>query len=133
MGAGKIVLWGRSMGAVTALLYAAKSGSTMEAISGIIVDSPFSSFRQLAFDLTSRGMVRVPKFAVSAVLSMIRRSVRNRAGFDLYQLQPVTGAPLCTCPALFLVAEGDEVRPQRRTFQFRLIGVDLCFCVVLGS
>jgi alpha/beta superfamily hydrolase len=42
-----IVIWGRSMGAVTALLYAQKCPKT-KFIKGIIVDSPFSSLKKLA-------------------------------------------------------------------------------------
>jgi alpha-beta hydrolase superfamily lysophospholipase len=65
LGAGRIILWGRSMGAVTALLYTA--GPDNEPPAGLIADSPFSSFKQLAYDLTSKGVVRVPRFLAATV------------------------------------------------------------------
>jgi alpha/beta superfamily hydrolase len=43
----KIILWGRSMGAVTALMYA-KKVKFSKTVKGMIVDSPFSSLKKLA-------------------------------------------------------------------------------------
>jgi hypothetical protein len=42
---------------------------------------------------------------------MIRRSVRQRAGFDLFSIKPLKRCGRCSCPALFFVAEGDELIP----------------------
>ena len=52
----KIVLWGRSMGAVTALLYAGKfqsneTGKYKSKVCGIIADSPFSDLKKLSFEI----------------------------------------------------------------------------------
>ncbi len=146
-GVGPVVLWGRSMGAVTALLYATTGGSAPAAAggattgegqaprrrrgrghgrhrhailpadpppAGLILDSPFSSFQQLAVDLTTEGLVRIPRLAVAAVLGLLRRSVRRRAGFDLYDVKPLAHlhrAAGAGVPALFLVAEQDELIP----------------------
>lgn len=141
-GVGPAVLWGRSMGAVSALVYAATGGSLATRQqqrrgrrrgrarqahgaggvrpadpppAGLILDSPFSSFRRLALDLTTKGLIRMPRLAVAAVLALLRRSVKRRAGFDLYHVNPlahahraagVGGIPI---PALFLAAEQDEL------------------------
>lgn len=45
-----IGLWGRSMGAVTALLHADRDPS----IAGLVLDSPFSSLSTLAEELISK-------------------------------------------------------------------------------
>lgn len=116
-GCGPIVLFGRSMGAVTALQYtveACASSPSPYAVlpAGLILDSPFAGFKRLAYDLTSKGMVHIPRFATAAVLSFIRRSVRHRVGFDLLQLKPSKHVQRCTSvPALFFVAEDDELIP----------------------
>ena len=59
-----IALWGRSMGAVTALLHAKRDPS----IGALIIDSPFASLRQLAHELVSQfteGHVNIPKVTLS--------------------------------------------------------------------
>lgn len=38
----KWMIWGRSMGAVTAILYTAKFEQSSDRISGLVLDSPFS-------------------------------------------------------------------------------------------
>ena len=83
-----IALWGRSMGAVTSLLHADRDLS----IAGMILDSPFSSLRQLAHELVEQftAETKIPAFArvaaVGTALAFVKRSVRSRAGFDLDEL-----------------------------------------------
>lgn len=87
---------------------------------GLVLDSPFSSFKALAYDLTSKGMIKVPRFATATVLSFIRRSVQNRAGFDLFRVKPLASVHTCTAvPAFFLVAEEDELIPPWHAEQLR--------------
>ena len=45
---GPLALWGRSMGAATALLYAAVDGG--RTVGALVLDSPFASFKQLALE-----------------------------------------------------------------------------------
>lgn len=53
--ASRYLLWGRSMGAASALLYAARYPNSD--LCGLILDSPFCSFRRLARDLVIEGQV----------------------------------------------------------------------------
>lgn len=53
--ASRYLLWGRSMGAASALLYAARYPN--HDLCGLILDSPFCSFRRLARDLVTEGQV----------------------------------------------------------------------------
>ena len=102
-----IALWGRSMGAVTALLHAGRDPS----IGALIIDSPFASLRQLAHELVghfTEGHVKVPKVAVSAAIGVIKSSVKKKAHFNLDELCPVDRADQCFIPALFAAAEGDD-------------------------
>jgi len=104
-----IGLWGRSMGAVTALLFVDRDPS----ISCIICDSPFSSLKTLARELVDTAQLNVPKFAVGLGLRMVRSSVRSRAHFDINDLEPIANASKCFVPALFAAAENDAfIRPN---------------------
>ncbi|KAH9616455.1 hypothetical protein KSS87_006769 [Heliosperma pusillum] len=53
-----IGLWGRSMGAVTSLMYGAEDPS----IAGMVLDSPFSDLVDLMMELVDTYKVRIPKF-----------------------------------------------------------------------
>ncbi|CAM9905626.1 unnamed protein product, partial [Phaeothamnion confervicola] len=106
----RVTLWGRSMGAASALLYTAAYGDDM--ISGLVLDSPFASFQRLAADLVKMGQVTVPKLAVKAALALIRRSVKKRARCDVRDLSPLAGVGSITVPALFVAAHADKVVPH---------------------
>jgi len=102
-GVSTIGLWGRSMGAVTALLHGYRDPS----IACMILDSPFASLQQLARELVDHSQISIPKFAVGLALRMVRSSVKSRANFDINKLEPVKHADKCFIPALFGCAEGD--------------------------
>jgi len=97
-----IGLWGRSMGAATALLYAHRDPS----IAALVLDSPFASLRQLAKELSST--VNVPSFLTGLALRMVRSSVRARAKFDIFKLNPIGKAESSFIPALFGHGEHDN-------------------------
>ena len=51
---------------------------------GLVLDSPFASLLQLTDDLSGIFLPsKVPKFAVSLGMKMVRKTIRNKAGFDL--------------------------------------------------
>eukprot|EP00808_Paulinella_micropora_P008645 g53426.t1 len=90
-------LWGRSMGAVTCLLYAAKDPS----VACMVLDSPFASLVTLIEELVERNVPQVPGFVTNLAIKALRRSVQYRAGFDIYQVNPVDAAKECFVPVLF--------------------------------
>lgn len=65
-----IGLWGRSMGAATALLHGHRDPS----IAAMVLDSPFSDLRTLAQDLVKR-VTKIPGFVTNIALEMIRSSI----------------------------------------------------------
>ena len=67
----QIVLWGRSMGAVTALLYVQKH---FEKISAIVWDSGFSNLNLLAEEI-SVLKTGLPKFIIKGILSLIKKTI----------------------------------------------------------
>eukprot|EP00210_Caulerpa_lentillifera_P002484 g2381.t1 len=98
-----IALWGRSMGAVTALLYSKRDPS----ISGMVLDSPFSKLNDLMLELVHEQQVPIPKALVRVALAIMRRSVRKRAGFDISTIAPLDVVNESFIPVLFGHADGD--------------------------
>ena len=103
-----IGLWGRSMGAVTALLH----GDRDPSIAGLVLDSPFSNLRTLCDELAT-SHTKVPKFLVSAAMTFVKKTIKNKAGFDLTKLTPITHVKECFIPALFCTGEQDDfIKPH---------------------
>ncbi|CEG38682.1 alpha beta hydrolase fold-1 domain-containing protein [Plasmopara halstedii] len=100
-----LCLWGRSMGAVAALMYA-ESDATINAM---VLDSPFSSLPKLATELVEDGKLGVPKIAVKLVMRLIRRDIKKRAKFDMFKLKPIAKIHKCVVPAFFVVGLQDEL------------------------
>ncbi|CAE7789695.1 yqkD [Symbiodinium necroappetens] len=106
--ASQVALWGRSMGAVTALLHADRDPS----IAALVLDSPFASLRHLATELAGRKAM-LPSWAARAIIPGARAAIRARAGFDIEDLEGKSHARQCFMPALFIAARSDDfITPQ---------------------
>lgn len=104
-----IGLWGRSMGAVTALMYSCRD----PCIAGVVADSPFSNLVQLMVELATnkeQGMA-IPKPVVKVLLSFMRRSIRKRAGFRIDDVSPIDMMPGTYVPTLFGHGKDDAFIP----------------------
>lgn len=105
----KVAVWGRSMGAVTALLHQIHYDNPI--VDALVLDSPFSSFCSLADELVIKGAqdVAVPGFLTNIVLGMLGNSIKSTANFDLKDLVPIDNVHKCTRPpALFVCARFDD-------------------------
>lgn len=100
-GCGKIGIWGRSMGAATALMH----GPRDPAIAAMVLDSPFSSLPGLLEELAAP--LHLPSWISQPILSTFRRRVRSLAHFDINDVVPLDYAPFCEAPVLFLHARED--------------------------
>ncbi|CAD8063323.1 unnamed protein product [Paramecium primaurelia] len=99
-----IGLWGRSMGAVTALMHADRDPS----IAGLVLDSAFSNLKTLAEELAKQYAQKVPSFAISAGLSMIRKTIQSKANFDIENINPLKNhVSKAFIPAFFIAADED--------------------------
>ena len=123
-GVKKIGVWGRSMGAVTALLHQAREASQKtqplwgeapppikHTTNAMVLDSPFADFCQLAEELVAKGRERgvvVPTVVTRLALSMLGTSVQSQAGFDIRDLSAIREVPRCRLPALFVCAKMDD-------------------------
>ena len=97
-----IGLWGRSMGAVTALMYAAKDLS----IAGLVLDSPFSSLKNLINEL-AKDRVGLPDFIVRQAIKWIKETIKEKADFNLDDVEPKDYAEKCFIPAYFCHSKND--------------------------
>jgi len=114
---GQIGLWGRSMGAVTALMH---SGRDSE-LGALCLDSSFASLRQLVEELAQSNdlplPVPVPSWLVGAMLAVIRLRVKALADFDIEDLVPVQHARRSSAPAIFLHGRRDSFIQPRHSQQ----------------
>ncbi|XP_044462687.1 uncharacterized protein LOC123193684 isoform X1 [Mangifera indica] len=100
----RIGLWGRSMGAVTSLLYGAEDPS----IAGMVLDSAFSDLFNLMMELVDVYKIRVPKFTVKMAVQYMRRAIQKKAKFDIMDLNCLKVAPKTFIPVLFGHANEDK-------------------------
>ncbi|KAL9227091.1 hypothetical protein vseg_002827 [Gypsophila vaccaria] len=99
-----IGLWGRSMGAVTSLMYGVEDPS----IAGMVLDSPFSDLVDLMMELVDTYKVRIPKFTVKFAIQYMRRAILKKAKFDIMDLNTIKVAKSSFVPVLFGHAIDDD-------------------------
>ena len=128
---GCIGLWGRSMGAATALLHSDRDPS----IAGMVLDSPFTSLRSLAEELVEMFIgVNLPKWMVSIAMNLIRSTIKSKAHFDINELSPISHVDKAFIPALFVAAEGDSfIRPDHAKKLYTAYAGDKNLIIVDGD
>ncbi|KAJ4982001.1 hypothetical protein NE237_032838 [Protea cynaroides] len=111
-----IGLWGRSMGAVTSLLYGAEDPS----IAGMVLDSAFSNLFDLMMELVDVYKIRLPKFTVKMAVQYMRHVIQKKAKFDIMDLNCTQVAPKTYIAALFGHAMGDIfIQPHHSDLIFK--------------
>lgn len=127
----KVALWGRSMGAVTSLMAIRSDPS----IAAAVLDSPYSDLPLLCRQLVSRVItVKVPGFAVSTGLRIVRSSVKSRAGVDIAELTPIKFVSECHVPVLFCHGERDDfVQPMHSRALHDAYGGEKSLHIVTGD
>ena len=100
------IFWGRSMGAVAALLHAEKNPNSVDFM---VLDSPFSSVLDMIQD-TSATYLNVPEFVIKMAVNVVLDSCKDRIGYDLTDLKPIDAAKkIRKVPALFASSKSDEL------------------------
>ncbi|XP_022858093.1 uncharacterized protein LOC111379015 isoform X3 [Olea europaea var. sylvestris] len=99
-----IGLWGRSMGAVSCLMYGAEDPS----IAGMVLDSPFSNMVDLMMELVDSYKFRLLKLTVKLAIRYLRRAVLKKANFDIKNLNTIKIAKSCFVPVLIGHAVDDN-------------------------
>ena len=102
-----IALWGRSMGAATALMF----GDRDPSIACMILDSSFADLTQLCEEMVEKAReqgVIVPGIVASLAIRLIQSSVKKQAGFNIKNISPISHADKCFIPVLFVAGEHDD-------------------------
>ena len=92
-----IGLWGHSMGAATAILYAPID----KRINCICADSSFSDFNILAKEIVNKN-IKLPNFIFSTAISFIRKTIIKKNGLDIYCLKPIEEVKKIKIPIMFI-------------------------------
>ncbi|GAB2299002.1 hypothetical protein Dimus_033078 [Dionaea muscipula] len=117
----RIGLWGRSMGAVTSLLY----GSEDPSIAGMVLDSAFSTLFDLMMELVDVYKIRLPKFTVKMALKHMRRVIQKKAKFDIMNLDCLEAASKTFIPSLLGHANDDKfIHPHHSDLIHKLLAGD---------
>jgi hypothetical protein len=66
-----------------------------------IVDSPFSRLKDLMVELTEEQKLPIPRAFMRMALSMMKRSVKKRANFNIDDVSPIDVVGQAFIPALF--------------------------------
>jgi len=108
-----IAIWGRSMGAVTTLLYASRNAWSLE-VSCLVLDSPFAEFKRL-FKEQAKKRTSIPGILSEGAFSVLKMTIQDKAGFDLGALKPISYAPKIFIPVLFGASKDDDLIPPTHT------------------
>lgn len=120
-GINQFCLWGRSMGAVTAILYAESCLGQVEAnnkVSCLVLDSPFTNINTLAQDIADKQS-NVPNMFVKLAMSVVKSTIQNKLKFNIDDLQPIDSVRKLRLPMIFHVGLKDIiVKPSRVRDEF---------------
>ena len=100
-----IGLWGRSMGSVTALLYASRENNNLSAM---LLDSSFYSLKQLIKELIDKN-ITIPKFIENSMIDILRNTILEKAKFDIMDIEPHLFTKKCNIPAYFCHGKEDTL------------------------
>ncbi|XRB00416.1 AB hydrolase-1 domain-containing protein [Pycnococcus provasolii] len=112
---GHIALWGRSMGAVSALLHASQNAT----IAAIVLDSPFSTLTDVMSDIALRS-VRIPRLLLRFAIGTVARGVRDVAGFDVRTIDALAAARDCNMPMFHGHAYEDGLIDTRHAYRLQV-------------
>ncbi len=113
-----IGIWGRSMGAVTALKYCELD----PLISVVIVDSPFSNLNKLAYEL-AKEKTGIPHIFLPIALGLVKKGIKQRVHIKFSSLDLTKIVNKIKIPACFLFSFHDEIiKPYHVEKLFELYG-----------
>lgn len=107
---GRVAICGRSMGSASALLYGARDDVSKK-VQCFIFDGMFSSVRELASDL-ARQSSRLLGLISPLGIGVLKKHIRERAGFSIDDVCPIEAAAKVKLPGLFFAASKDTLFPR---------------------
>lgn len=111
-----VVLWGRGTGTfpvmdICSTVIPKLNTDLPFVIRFIVLDSPFTSMKQVVQDLIAKYEslgYYFPHSLFGMVSRMLRVSIQRRAGVDLYDIKPIDLAPSISIPSFILAATCDD-------------------------
>lgn len=97
-------LWGRSMGAATALLAYPKLRDTF----ALILDSPFTTVSHV-YRNAVKQRVSLPDFVIDMVFAYASNEIVTHYGFDVSSLRPYEIGPNITIPTVLIGTREDQI------------------------
>lgn len=88
VGVKSVTLWGRSMGAVTAIMFAHRYQALVQ---GLILDGPFRRLEGVVYRVARETMPQIPKPFLDGFLFLLKRKVNSQLnlGFCLFEFDYV--------------------------------------------
>jgi pimeloyl-ACP methyl ester carboxylesterase len=127
---GPIGVLGASMGAAVAL----QAAAGFEDIQALVVDSPFASLEQFAFEQTI-GVTRLPRFAVYLPMQLACLWSRYVEDFPVSEVSPLLSARSLKCPVFLIHGDADRkigVHHSRQIFDAAPEPKELWICEGAG-
>ena len=102
-----MALWGRSMGACTALIYCSEHPET---VSCMILDSPFKDLRKLIKEIAAER-TKLPGLFFEPILSLVDNQLQGKIQhkFAQYKMKAYLSRVPSYVPMLFLVSRNDQL------------------------
>eukprot|EP00913_Durusdinium_trenchii_P034652 g32416.t1 len=100
----RVGVWGRSMGATTAVLHSARDPS----LAGVVADSPFSDLWKLMQEIVNNKL-RLPSAMFRPVFEGIRLAIQQQASFDICEVSPLKHLESCFLPIFLMHGEAERV------------------------
>ena len=100
-----IFIWGRSMGAVTAIRHCALI--SRPDIKALVLDSPFTEVRAMVGDIMAEK--GVPRFLTSIALIPLGSSMKGHTGVDVLENSPEDLAQQVKIPIMVMVGRKDKI------------------------
>lgn len=114
LGFESIGIWGKSMGAVAALLFQSKYQSPL--VKFLVIDSAFDKLKHAVLNI-AQSHSAAPAFAIKAFLLFIANSVKTKAKFDVYKVNPIDHVPQVKIPTIFVIGQQDDVVKPNEFFK----------------
>lgn len=87
------------MGAVTAIIYVQRDKDIL----GLVLDSPFCNFREVVLQIAKKK-VKLPGFMIDGVISFLKKSIYDKTGHDVLQINLIEQVRSITIPVFFACA-----------------------------
>jgi len=108
-GRNKFILWGRSMGAVTAIMYAHEFKEAASVLLALVLDSPFSDAKTMIADLLTSHSPNLPRFLISSFLFPISQTLKSQTGYPVLSSSPRLLVSELSIPSIYIVAKEDKI------------------------